>query len=262
MKKSSKNLTLGLAALVACATAHSAVVLVDFGNAKADPTDPNWNSGITVAGSGTYDLIDTTGATTGIDISFSGGISDSTSGSDHSETRTDYPAWSDSSDLVLQDRVWQTSGTTGTMTISGLSSGNTYSFELFSGYAFGSAGRNPVDYQMTDNGGLVEGFHVETTGVDYSFGTTVTWYTHQTHLSSPEDPADYAGWIGWYDMTPNASGEITLFVNTNGGSNSRGALNAMQITVVPEPSSYAALAGLLTLGVVFFRRRREKRQPE
>jgi hypothetical protein len=245
------------ALLVTGLTTASASItyLVDFGDAKADPTDPNWNSGITVAGSGTYDLVDTTGSTSGIDISFSGGISDSTSGSDHSETRSDYPAWSDSSDLSLQDRVWQTSGTTGTMTLSGLNVGQTYDIELFSSYAFGSAGRNPVDYQMTDNGGLVEGFHVETTGVDYSFGTTVTWYTHQTHLTGSEDPADYAGWIGWFDMTPNASGEITLSVATNGGSNSRAALNAMQISTIPEPGTLA-LVGIALGSLVLFRFRK------
>lgn len=51
---------------------------------------------------------------------------------------------------------------------------------------------------------------------------------------------------------------LTLF--TVGGSNidtnnNRGFLNAVMITPVPEPSTYAALLGLLALGFVMYRRR-------
>lgn len=236
--------------------AQGTAILVDFGDARSAPIDSNWNNEISVAGSGTYDLVDTSGNTTGINISFSGAIDDSTNTNDHSETRTEYPAWSDSSDDSLRDRVWQTSGTTGTMTISGLLPGATYDLELFSSYQTGTAGRDTVDYVMSDANGPVEGFYVETSGVGRSLGSTVAWYTQPAGAGVNE--SDYAGWLGWFDMTPGNSGEISLSIATNGGGNSRGALNAMRIEVddIPETSAYAAILGVFTLGCVAFRRRR------
>jgi hypothetical protein len=244
-----KSLTLTFAGLLGCATAHSAVVLVDFGNAKSDPTDANWNSGITVAGSGTYDLIDTTGSTTGIDIAFSGGLSDSTSSADHRGDRTAFPGWEDSSDLSLQDRVWSNSAAT--MTLSGLNTAETYDLELFSSYSSGSSGRGAAIMTMTDDNGAVEGFNVFP-NPDTSLGTSVNWATNVQGTNGEE------GWIGWFGMTPNASGEITLAIAMGSDDiNPRGALNAMQLTStpIPEPSSYGVFAGLLVLGLVARRRR-------
>ena len=251
------QLTCLLAGLLGFAfAAQGSTILVDFGDARTTPTDANWNNEISVAGSGTYDLIDVSGNTTGINISFSGAIDDSSNTNDHSATRTEFPAWSDSNFDSLQDRVWQTSGTTGTMTISGLSSGATYDLELFSSYQTGTAGRDTVDYVMSDGDGPVEGFHMITTGVDRSLGSTVTWYAQPA--GAGVDEADYGGWLGWFGMTPDSSGDISLSIATNGGGDSRGSLNAMRIEVddIPETSAYAAILGIFTLGCVAFRRRR------
>jgi len=248
MKNNYRSLTFLLATTLACATAHSAVMLADFGDAKSDPTDANWNSGITVADSGTYNLIDTAGNPTGIDIAFSGGLSDSSSGSDHRGNRTEFPGWADSSQLSLQDRVWTNSAAT--MTLSGLNPAITYDLELFSSYASGSGGRGSAIMTMTDANGAVEGFNVFP-DPDTSLGTSVNWVTNIEGTNGAE------GWIGWFGMTPNASGEITLDIAMGSDDiNPRGALNAMQITAVPEPATYAALTGLLALGLVIWRRRR------
>jgi len=248
MKTYQRIITFSFASLVACATAHSAVVLVDFGDAKNDPTGTNWNSGITVAGSGTYNLMDTTGITTGIDISLSGGLSDSSSSADHRGARTAFPVWADSSQLALQDRVWTNSAAS--MTLSGLDPSKTYDIEIFSSYSSGSGGRGSEILTMTDANGAVEGFNVFT-DPDTSLGTSVNWATNIEGINGQE------GWIGWFGLTPNASGVITLDIAMGSDDiNPRGALNAMQINVIPEPSTYAALFGLAALGMVIYRRRR------
>lgn len=126
----------------------------------------------------------------------------------------------------------------------------TYSIEIFSSYASGSGGRGSATFTMTDADGAAEGFNGFT---DVSRGTAVSWATNIDGANAEE------GWLGWYDMTPDINGEIVLSIDVPSSGddiNPRGALNAMQITAVPEPATYAALAGLLALGVVIWRRRR------
>ncbi|MFP4261629.1 MAG: PEP-CTERM sorting domain-containing protein [Opitutales bacterium] len=234
----------------AFSSAH-ATVLVDFGDAKDDPTDPNWNN-VTVADSGTYNLTDTTGAATGINISFGGAIQDSGSGADQRGNRTEFPSWADSSQLALQDRLFATDGTTSSMTISGLDVNLIYDIELFSAYdSDGIAGIDAGNYEMTDADGLVEGFNVLT---NTSLGTDVAWV--------PDINGDEAveGWLGWFNMKPNASGEIILNMETNSADSirARNALSAMQLTAVPEPSAYTAIFGLAALTLVSLRRRPQK----
>lgn len=136
------------------------------------------------------------------------------------------------------------------MVLSDLDVGLTYSIEIFSSYASGSGGRGSATFTMTDASGAVEGFNAFD---DVSRGTSVAWATNIEGTNGEE------GWLGWYDMTPDTNGEIVLSINVPSSGddiNPRGALNAMQITAVPEPATYTALFGLLALGVVIWRRRR------
>jgi hypothetical protein len=247
MKNNYRSLTVLLATALACATTHAGVVLVDFGDANSTTLPAEWNTSIR-ADTGATNLVDTTGSATTWDISFSG-ISDSTS-TGHLGARTETPAWSDANDNVLDDRLWLNAGQSGSMVLSDLDVNRTYSIEIFSSYATGSGGRGSATYTMTDADGVVEGFNAFT---DVSRGTAVAWASNIDGTNGEE------GWLGWYDMTPDTNGQIVLSINVPSSGddiNPRGAINAMQITAVPEPATYAALAGLLALGVVIWRRRR------
>ena len=59
-------------------------------------------------------------------------------------------------------------------------------------------------------------------------------------------------------ITPTAEGTITMTMTkdvTNTNGNGFFYLNAMEITVVPEPSTYALFGGLAILGFAIVRRR-------
>jgi len=87
---------------------------------------------------------------------------------------------------------------------------------------------------------------------------TVTWVinpgqTDETTLvidSNDSNPSVYtvAG------LSADASDQIILRSTTFGGSRI-GHINALELTAVPEPSTYALLAGFVTLGAVMLRRR-------
>lgn len=249
MKILTKTLTIAAASFAAAAiTAQGQIVLVDFGDANATTLSSEWNAGIR-ADTGATDLLDTSGAATTWDISFGGDVSDSTS-TGHLGNRTETPSWSDANDNVLDDRVWLDAGASGTMTLSGLDVNLTYSIEIFSSYAAGSGGRGSATYTMKDANGDVEGFNAFT---DVSLGTAVAWASNVEGTNAEE------GWLGWFDMTPDGTGQIVLDIvvpSSGDDINPRGAINAMEITAVPEPATYAILFGLLALGVVMWRRRR------
>jgi hypothetical protein len=248
MKNTYTNLTLAAASMLLCAGAHATIVLVDFGDGNSTTLPSQWNASIR-ADTGASNLVDTTGSATTWDVSFGGGLSDSgTTG--HLGTRTVTPTWSDASNNALDDRVWLNAGQSGTMTLSDLDVNLTYDIEIFSSYADGSGGRGSATHTMTDAGGAVEGFNAST---DVSRGTTVAWATNLEGANAEE------GWLGWYDMTPDSNGRIILSISVPSSGddiNPRGALNAMQITAVPEPATYAALLGLLALGFAIRSRHR------
>jgi hypothetical protein len=228
---------------------HASIILVDFGDANSSTLPAGWNSSVTT--SGITNLADNTGSATAFDIAFTGDISDSgTTG--HLGTRTQTPSWSDAGNNVFDDRLWVNAGGSGTMVLSDLDTNLLYDIELFSSYAAGSGGRGSATFTMTDASGAVEGFNSFTA---VSRGTTVSWATNLEGANAEE------GWLGWSNMSPDINGQIILSVSVPSSGddiNPRGALNAMQISTspVPEPSTYAALAGALALGLVVLRRQR------
>ncbi|MCC5805879.1 MAG: PEP-CTERM sorting domain-containing protein [Opitutales bacterium] len=58
------------------------------------------------------------------------------------------------------------------------------------------------------------------------------------------------------DLLTDGSGNLVLENTTSGAGVDAQHLNAMELTAIPEPATYAALAGLLALGLVVLRRRR------
>ncbi|MGC9452413.1 MAG: hypothetical protein ACP5I4_13315 [Oceanipulchritudo sp.] len=193
-------------------------VLIDFEAADTSPGG-NWNT-VTVAG-GTNLTDFGSGATTTIDIRFSGGVNVSTNTGAWG-TRTVAPTWTSGiADPVLSDRFWITEGGSGTMTISGLVPGQGYDIELASSYGGdGTSGNDVGIYELTDATGLVEGFNAYTLA---SLGTRVAWI--------PRGPGEggVEGWLGWCGAVADGAGTLSFALSAPAGANPRIALNAMRI---------------------------------
>lgn len=69
------------------------------------------------------------------------------------------------------------------------------------------------------------------------------------------DPNDSPSVYTFANIPTDGSGNIVLRAAQDGGGVDNMHINAMELTAVPEPSTYALLAGLLTLGFVASRRR-------
>ncbi|MEM6260741.1 MAG: PEP-CTERM sorting domain-containing protein [Planctomycetota bacterium] len=169
------------------------------------------------------DLVDSTGAATGIKVDFTyvGAASVAGDGADYSGP---YPAAVASLPLTaLSDSFFTNNSGQATMTLSGLDDGMVYDF-LF----YGARGNNDsmATYAVTGSGDTVE------VTIDAVF----------------ENASSAPTILG---VSPDNEGEITVVIG--GGTNPRVALNVLQITErVPEPGSLA----LLALGGVLIARRR------
>ncbi|MCC5806249.1 MAG: hypothetical protein JJU00_07960 [Opitutales bacterium] len=259
MIRKKQLLTSALALGLSAGLASGQTILVDFGDAETDPAGSEWNAGIR-GDTGAPNLTDTNGNLTGISLSFTNaddfGSLDRWDADNHVN-----PPWADPSTTdgarVLSDRLSWDRNTEGTMVLSGLQSGFTYTIEIASALAQGGStgstglGRDPNEFELNGGAGLVEGYNPHR---DVSLGTTVTWYPNPAGTTNDDISQ---GWIRWADVAPDAQDEITLTIRGLSGSNSRGTLNAMQITVIPEPRVYAALFGLLALGLAVWVRRRK-----
>jgi len=69
------------------------------------------------------------------------------------------------------------------------------------------------------------------------------------------DPNDTPSIYTFSNVGTNGSGQITLRSFTTLGGAELQHINAVELTAVPEPSTYALLFGIITLGAVAYRRR-------
>jgi hypothetical protein len=197
------------------------VVQIDFNNSALAPVG-NWNvvaDAVTTTGLLDFD----TGVVTEIGITFSGSVNGGSSDTTSWQDRTVSPSWAEAS--TLDDRFFISENGSGTMTLTGLVPGTAYNIELASGYGgSGSAGDDDGVYELTDAGGLVEGFNVHT---ETSLGTSVSW--------TPRGPSQggVEGWLAWYDAVAMPDGTLTWSLSVPAGANPRVALNAMRISSVP-----------------------------
>lgn len=61
--------------------------------------------------------------------------------------------------------------------------------------------------------------------------------------------------LGLYDLTNTNQTQLKIYLNNLGSSTLLGTISEPAVTPVPEPSTYAALAGLGALGIALWRRR-------
>lgn len=230
------------------------IVRIDFGDTTGTPEESaNWN---TINGTGNFDLQDTAGNANVLTAVLSGTFSTTTNSTGWTD-RTEVPSWAAGFvDEALNDRLFQSNGQSGTFTLTGLDANFTYDIELASAFwaEGGSAGATEGFFSLSAGNAVVpvNARANPDNNVDLIFNATQGGYgwTVRTGQGASE------GWIGWYGVTPDANGEIAITLNASGGTLSRGAWNAMEITVVPEPSTYAAILGLLSLAAVIVIRRR------
>ncbi|MCD8483494.1 MAG: PEP-CTERM sorting domain-containing protein [Verrucomicrobia bacterium] len=234
--KSSKTkfvtaLALGVA-LAGLTQASATVLLFDFGTSAAAPSvGGTWNSIASDQASGTATgfTYATGGAATGISLAYDNFQATTTNQGNWAHGNKD---WVDAN--ATADYFWRGAGTA-TMTLTGLNPSWTYDIELVS--ARGATGNRVATITV---GGLTTSEDVSSSG-----------------FNSLNDGWNNGSILRWSGVSPDVNGAIGISF-TAAGSNSL-FINAMQVTAIPEPSTYAALFGLLSLGCVLVIRRRKLR---
>lgn len=272
-----KTISLSAAFTFLTAMAHAQVTyLVDFNSTSSNVTSPDqngnqWNTMSNL--SPLNNLSTTSGGTSNLGISFGGDgfqTSDNdTQWSGAGSDRTGQPTWIAADSFnALEYRFFQTQNNTSTIVISGLDPTLFYDFELVAATRASGTGR-PTMYNIlggNSTGGFTQNDNatsivptnglngqdlpwVNPIGSQYGFG----FYPNATETNT-DAPSD--GWIAWSNVAPTAGGEITIQISSETlSSSSRMAINAMQITAIPEPSTYAAIFGLGALGMILLRRK-------
>lgn len=240
MKKSIALLS-SILAICSTASAELSICLVDFGNTtSASP----WNN-ITTSTStwAIADLLNSDGSASGASLTFSydgvssilssrsqgiaGGIIQDDYNWAGSAT---YDLLSVSPDLLSHP---EQAGSSLTMVITGLTVGAVYEFAFFADRSAYSTYR-PTDYTVVSG---------SESGMD--------WLNYTRNETFPYD-------IATVSLTCEGTATITIAASATNADGQYG-VNVMQITqVVPEPSTYAAFAGLGVLGIAMARRRIRK----
>ena len=168
------------------------------------------------------------------------------------------PAWL--AEFASDDFFW-TDNDTGntelsfTTSFGGLTTGNTLSLDLFAARASGLVLEANYEYSL-DGGGTWLGFTVLEN--DGTAATTDGWNVNdtQSQLFNLDENGGYED--GRYLNVSNillTGSTFDIKVTVPGAANYAG-INAMKLTVIPEPGSYALMLGLLALGAQALRRRR------
>jgi hypothetical protein len=219
-----------LASFAASYTYADTTVFIDFGINTNLSDSESWNNVSRGSGNSSsfddtiVDLIDITGLGTGysLESSFTSiGVN-----LDGIDTDTVSPFYAAS---ATDDSFYMSSSNTGLLTISGLDAGFTYSFDLY-------ASRSGTGERLTDYT-IVGGNKTEIVSLDV--------------LGNDADIATVTG------FTADELGIITIYIEA-GTDASYAYLGAISMTTatIPEPSSYALLAGVSGLAFVVLRRRR------
>ncbi len=139
-----------------------------------------------------------------------------------------------------------------TVTFGGLTAGNTVSLDLFASRNSANILDAKFEYSI-DGGSTWAGFNVlENTG---SASSTAGWDTNDTQSQSFDLDNDGYEAGRYMNISDELTGTTLAVRLTTDSASTYAGINAMQLTVIPEPSSYALIAGLLGLTSVMLRRR-------
>jgi hypothetical protein len=228
--KIQKIIPLLLASFAVSYTYADTTIFIDFGINTNLSDSEVWNNVSKASGtSSAFDytienLIDTTGLETAYSLvcSFTSvGVN-----LDGIDTDTVSPFYAAS---ATDDSLYMSSSNTGLLTFSGLDAGATYSFDLYASRS--GTGERLTDYTIV-GGNKTETISLDVLGNDTDLATA-TYFT-----------ADEYGII-----------TILIEAGTDASFAYLGAIS-MTMVVIPEPSTYALLAGISGLAFVMLRRRR------
>lgn len=217
-----------------CAAAQT-TIYVDFGSGSV--AGSGWN---TIGSSGSAytvsNLVNSANVATTVGLDVNGSFSSTGAGVASGIAAFTSTASGQTHTFVAGSVGDYLAGTTaGVFTFTGLDTTKTYTIEFFASRASGGAGRNTQF--VVSNAGL-------------SADSTVT-------LNAGDNVSNTAFVAGF---APSAGGQLTITVSAIAPTNGFHYLNALALTAVPaavpEPSAFAALAGLGALGAVALRRRR------
>lgn len=260
-------IAIGFATTVTATTASAETILLDFGLDPAavwgSGTGYNFNSTVVVADGLTWNtgmwvdssnsdarkfdrtnVLDITGASTDIDVTYvSGSLSSSRNISNVDTGATPPPTLQSgfgllNNGIVANDYLW--GSTPLVFTLSGLDSGSTYDLTIYGARASGTRSTN---YQALGSTLFSEN---QRNGVSSATSGTV----QLTNGYDVGDVNDFLELTVFSGISPDINNEITI---TATGLNTYYYLNAMQIVSVPEPSSML-LIGLGSLLMARIRR--------
>ena len=243
MKKILKLTSLAVLSAGAVSLASAQTVLIDFGDTYKAATKANgdtWNA--MVAPSYMADLTDTTGSTTTWNLGTISGAFGENGGAGGGGLAT--PSVSLLGNLANVDATYDyfyTSSTSNASVLrfSGLDDTKTYTLSFFGSRNTG--GTRETVYSILDGSPLSSEI-VQTSGTGAGTGTGTAGDGNDNTIATLSN------------IATNGSGEIEFsFAIESGGF---AYLNAMSITQVPEPGTFALFAGLLALTSIAVRRRR------
>lgn len=207
---------------VTASSVHAATVLIDFGNPN---TTGNWNSMTDPVAGAIANALDSTGSATGMTVTVTSRFN-ATNGNGTTDPTAPYPAFV-TNDLFYGNALAGFNGqpaiANSTVTFSGLTVGQSYSFTFFASRT-GVADNRETRYTLTGAGSPA--------------------------LAELNAANNVTGTATVSNVLPNASGVITLNVGMgNDNNNPTGFyyLGSAEISFVPEPGSAVLLLGGLAL---------------
>lgn len=239
-----------LTVLTACALSLSAqaqTILVDFGNngtngnitASPDANGNYWNNSYN-GGYTVTNMVTTANGTTTIDLGYTTAVATNSAALGVGAAPSPLNITTAYEDAIFSTGT--TAGTGITIRFSQLDLTKTYKFTLF-------GSRSATDNRTTN---------FEMVGASTSTGSLQTSGTNIGGAGINYNNSNVLVLGGVSGIAPNGSSQIDLTLYaTSTDTNKFAYLNAMQIDVIPEPTTWALLAAGLTTVVIFRRRRRE-----